>query len=229
MSRSFMQVNALLLVKAALLLIPGLASANLITNGDFDASNSTTTTPTGWTQIGLEQGVMPYSMFPEMPIYESGPNFYDLGGINNPVPNPGDGIEQTVSTLIGTTYTLSFGLSSEDGTDPPEDLNVLIDGSTLHTYTLVSTFDPFTGPWVTETLDFTATSASTTVAFTVDATEGMGNADLGNNDPLLAEITLNPSATSSVPEPSAGWIIAAGFGAIALWRRRRAAAVFEGE
>ena len=131
----------------------------------------------------------------------------------------GDGIEQTVSTVIGTSYTLTFGVSSEDGTDPPEDLNVLINGATLNTYTLASTFDPFTGPWVTETQDFTATSISTVLAFTVTPTMGTGNADLGNNDPLLDGIALNVSGTASVPEPSAGWMIAGGLAIATLLRR----------
>lgn len=206
-----------------LLLLPAISSADLLTNGGFEASSSTTTTPTGWTQIGLMQGVMPYSMFPTMPVYQ-GANFYDIGGIANPLPNVGDGIEQTVSTVIGASYTLSFGLSSEDGTDPAENLNVLLNGTTLHTYTLVSTFVPFAGPWMTETLNFTATSSSTTVAFTVTPTMGSGNADLGNNDPLLDGITLNPAGHSAVPEPSEAWLIAAGLAIGFLWRAARARA-----
>lgn len=211
MLRSHLSANAWLL------LIPAVASANLLTNGSFDASTSTTTTPTGWTQIGLEQGVMPYSTFTTMPVY-NGPNFYDLGGIANPLPNVGDGIEQTVSTVTGTSYALTFGLSSEGGTDPPEDLNVLINGTTLHTYTLVSSFVPYTGPWMTEMLDFTATSPSTTLAFTVMPTV---DTFLGNNDPLLDGITLNASSpSSSVPEPAAGCLIAAGLTAVMLLRAR---------
>ena len=56
--------------EALLLVIPAIGNANLLTNGSFEASTSTTITPTGWTQIGLEQGTVPYSMFPTMPIYD---------------------------------------------------------------------------------------------------------------------------------------------------------------
>lgn len=207
------------LAATMLLVFPFASWANLITNGSFEASSSTTTTPTGWTQIGLTQGVFPYSLAPDMPVYD-GLNFYDLGGWANPLPNSGDGIQQTVSTTAGTTYTLSFGLSSEDGSDPAEILNVLINGVGVQSYTLISTFVPFTGPWVTETLSFTAASSSTTIAFTVTSSvAGSGNADLGNNDPLLDGITLNPPS-GGVPEPATWSIVAAGIAVLAARRVR---------
>ena len=208
-------------VLAVILVAFPLASwASLVTNGSFEASSSTTTTPTGWTQIGLTQGVFPYSLATGMPVYD-GLNFYDLGGWANPQPNSGDGIQQTVPTTSGLLYTLSFGLSSEGGSDPPEILNVLINGSVLNSYTLVASGDPFTGPWVPEALNFTASSSSTVVAFTVTSSvAGSGNTWLGNNDPLLDGITLNAPSSGGAPEPATGGFVAAGIATMAVRKMR---------
>jgi len=212
-------MSSKLVFATALLSLPLASWANLIVNGDFAASSSEYVTPTGWTQIGLTQGVFPYASEPGMPAYDSSPNCYDFGGWANAVPNSGDGIEQTVATTAGTAYTFTFGLSSESGDDPPEVLNILINGVEATSYTVVSTSVPFTHPWATETFDFTAASASTTIAFTVTSSiPDSGNADLGNNDPLLAGVVLN-AVSVSTPEP-AGWSIAAlGIGMVAFRRR----------
>jgi hypothetical protein len=92
-------------------------AANLLVNADFESTDngySETLTPAGWTNIGHVDGVIAYSVF-NTPAY-NGSYYYDEGGYGDPANNPGDGIEQTVATLIGQTYTLTFGLSSENGT-----------------------------------------------------------------------------------------------------------------
>jgi hypothetical protein len=172
---------------------------DLITNGDFGSSTSVTQTPAGWTNIGPADGVIANYAF-GTPSYMGNASYFDLGGFGDALPAPGDGIEQTVTTSVGTIYKLSFGLSNEN--DPgwgPEFLNVLVNGTEIQSYamTLNSSFFSFELPWVTEMLNFTATSPSSVIAFTVTGT------NLGGQDPLIAGVHLepNPTSPSTVPEP----------------------------
>jgi FG-GAP-like repeat len=169
------------------------AAGNLILNGDFEDSTSTTTTPPFWTNIGHEDGVIAYAQFPSQPVYQ-GAEFYDLGGFGEPQPPVGDGIEQTVATTPGDTYTLTFGLGQENQSGT-EILQVAI-GSQVTDYTLVPTgTGVFTDPFTTQTIQYVATGASTTIAFTI----ADNSPTTGSNDPLIDGVSF---AQSSGP-PSA--------------------------
>jgi hypothetical protein len=173
--------------------------ANLITNGGFGATTSDTQTPAGWTNIGPADGVIANSTF-STPSYMGFASYFDLGGFGDALPASGDGIEQTVTTSVGTIYKLSFGLSNENAPGfGPEFLNVLVNGTEIQSYamTLNSSFPSFELPWVTEMLDFTATSPSSVIAFTVTGTNP------GGQDPLIAGVDLEANSTSpsTVPEP----------------------------
>jgi hypothetical protein len=108
---------AILAALAAATLVSQHAQASeLIVNGGFEESTSAITTPPGWTQIGVQQGVLTYAaVAPYIPDYQ-GTNFYSLGGAgSNGYITPGAGIEQSVATVIGSSYQLNFGLSGENG------------------------------------------------------------------------------------------------------------------
>jgi hypothetical protein len=191
-------------------------AANLILNGGFELTNngySETLTPVDWTNVGHIDGVIAYSLF-GTPAYD-GSYFYDLGGFGQPTPNQNDGIEQTVTTSVGSVYTLVFGLTSENGSGN-ENLNVLVNGSLIQTYALTvnGSYGNLAAPFVTETLSFTASSTSSTILFTVTG------AVLGNNDPMIDGISLNLAGNSSVPEPATWFTCLAGLALSALRFRK---------
>jgi hypothetical protein len=202
---------------SALLAAASTASAtNLLVNGDFEASSSDVTTPPGWTNIGHEDGVIPYSAFVTPPY--DGLFFYDIGGFGSPLPAPGDGIEQTVTTTPGAHYTLTFGLTHEDGSGP-EIADVMI-GSQLTQYPLGIDGDgPLKSPFVTHQISYVAAGATTTIAFTVDP----ASAFLGNNDPMIDKVIFSPVVAGGVPEPATWATVLLGLGGMgAVLRRRRA-------
>ncbi len=185
------------------------AHANLLVNGDFEASSSPTATPPGWTNIGHSDGVIAYSQF-STPAYD-GRYFYDLGGFGNASGPVGDGIAQTVITVAGQPYTLTFGLSSEDvrGTST---LDVTI-GGLLTQYTQGSTGTFLGKGFTTQTINYIATGATTTIRF-IESFNSSG----GNNDPLIDGVIFE--GRTAVAEPASAIALAAGLGALAFSRRR---------
>lgn len=184
-------------------------AVNLLVNGDFEASSNPTTTPPGWTNIGHSDGVIPYSIGP-LPAYD-GNYFYDLGGYGNASGPIGDGLTQNVATTIGKTYTLTFGVSSEDVAGTSE-LNVLIGGqSTLFSFTSGGTY--FLKGFTTQSINYVATSALTAISFIETA-----NSSGGNNDPLIDGVKFE---TSAAPETATWAMMLMGFGALGSSMRMR--------
>jgi hypothetical protein len=194
------------------LLFAGTAgAANLIVNGGFELSDngfSETLTPEGWTNIGHIDGVIAYSVF-NTPAYQ-GNYFYDEGGYGDAANAPGDGIEQTVSTVAGQHYTLTFGLTGEN-VSGIEIADVTI-GSQLTQYTLTvnPSYGELTEPFTTYSISYIATGSSTTIAFTTDA----ASPSFGSNDPMIDGISF--VGTSGVPEPSTWAMMLVGFAGLAF-------------
>ena len=179
-------------------------ASSLLVNGDFELTNngySQVATPLGWHSVGHVDGVIAYSLF-GTPAYD-GSYFYDLGGFGQVFPTPGDGIEQTVATNIGTSYTLQFGLSGENVSGAAI-LNVLINGTLQQSFAVPQSFGlgAFRNPFVTQSLTYTADSLASTIRFTVTG------GPLGNNDPLIDAVSFDVSPAQGpqpVPEP-ATWL-----------------------
>ena len=196
------------------------AATNLITNGGFELTNngySETDTPVGWTNIGHTDGVIAYSVF-NTPAYD-GSYYYDEGGYGDAANGPGDGIEQTVATVAGQQYTLTFGLSQENESGT-EIADVTIGSQeTQYTLTPTSNYGEFQLPFTTYQISYTADSPTTTIAFTTDAPAP----SLGDNDPLIDGISFSGPSVSSAPEPSTWALMIAGVGlagaALRLGRR----------
>lgn len=182
-------------------------ATNLLVNGNFEASSSQTATPPGWTNIGHSDGVIGYSAF-GTPAYD-GNYYYDIGGYGSPLPNVGDGITQSVSTVAGSVYSLTFGYSGENTAGASTVLDVLI-GSVLSQFTIIADNSGlFKKPFQTVTLNYTATSALTAISFTQSSSTFNGN-----NDVLLDGISFQLAQGGGVPEPAAWAMMLAGFGLV---------------
>jgi len=197
--------SKILLVAAAALMASASASfaaSELVTNGDFSAGLS------GWTKSG-KIDVYTDSFYQSVGGSNSSGangNYLGIGSQNSTV--LGSSIFQTLSTVIGQTYTLSFdyaGFGAGNGT------NTQTLGYTIGSIT--SSFVSVPTQWLstnldkiffTQTVTFTATSTSTKLAFK-DLTTDSRNADM-----LLDNVSVR--AVTPVPGPEAG----AGLGALAL-------------
>ncbi|WP_426168589.1 PEPxxWA-CTERM sorting domain-containing protein [Sandarakinorhabdus sp. DWP1-3-1] len=195
------------------------AAANLLVNGNFEASTSQTSTPTGWTNIGHTEGVISYASF-GTPAYD-GDYYYDIGGYGGATPAPGEGISQTVTTVPTALYTLTFGFSGENTAGVSTVLDVLI-GSQLSQFTIVGDGSGvFKKPFQTTSINYLATGASTTISFTIASSTAFGF-----NDPLIDGVSFALAGPgSTVPEPASWAMLIAGFGLVGAAARRRRVAV----
>ena len=209
-----------LLTSACLLafVVASPAAANLLVNGDFEASTSQTATPPGWTNIGHTEGVIAYSAF-ATPAYD-GSYFYDIGGYGGATPALGDGITQTVATAAGL-YTLIFGFSGENARAATTVLDVLI-GAQLSQFTIVAdNRGPVQRPFQTASINYLSAGGPTAISFTISSSTAVGY-----NDPLIDGVSFALAGPGgAVPEQASWAMLIAGFGLVGVAARRRRAAV----
>lgn len=196
-----------------LLSIPFLAlsvsSAALITNGSFE--DQTTTGDDlggllGWTQSGAVADT-------------EADNFYDAVATDGTYyARFADGgyVEQTLTTVIGVEYDVSFdfllmvnkpGINSRDGV-----ATVALGGTTFITS---DTYDETDLEWHTVVGSFTATSTSSTLTFTTSRATGT----------LYSNMQLYVDNISVIPEPSSYALLAGclGLGYVMVRRRKHTA------
>lgn len=117
-------------------------------------------------------------------------------------PGPG-ALSQAFSTVAGTNYLLSFDLSRNGGDSSL--LSVSFNGGAQTTFTGTDTITHYT-------VDYTATSASTTLEFL--------SANVVANSGAVID---NVSVVSAVPEPETYGMLLAGLGLLGFIGRRKAA------
>ena len=225
-----LKLNASLMISVALSLVN--AGAATILNGSFETTvpavgnaacgifASGSTSITGWTVVGpagTDVGVC-NTNFAQSGISflaEDGSNWLDLTGLNS---NSTEGVQQIVATTIGDSYTLSFWVGNVDspstGFGVTSTVNVLANGTSLGKFTNNCTVCTTTQQWMQFSDTFTATSASTTLAFL--------NADPGtDNTNGLDNLVLTDNGPAGVPEPSSIVLVGSGLLGLAAWLRQR--------
>ncbi len=199
--------------------------ADLIANGSFETPVvpaggflnffSGSTLITGWTVVGLEVSIVSESYaagcctFPA----EAGHQWLDLTG---DVSNQVEGVKQTVTTTLGTQYTLSYWVGNVD--DPnlghpfgtQSSVKVLVDGTLIDTAT--NTTNSTKLSWENFTDTFTATGTTTTIEF-------LNNDPITDNSNGLDNVTLN--ATGAVPEPGTIPVLGVILACLGLFHYRR--------
>ena len=140
---------------------------------------------------------------------QDGSQSLDLTGEGNQGAN---GVKQSVSTIIGMPYVLSFYLGREDPLAPgyrggPSALDFILNQDAPVTFTDTDMFSNDIA-WKQFVFGFTATTATTTFAF-LNAT------GTGNNFAGLDNVDLE-----AIPEPGTLALFGLGFGILLLLRRR---------
>ena len=184
------------------------AQANLLTNGSFENTtgfvpdvndvmilNPGATTMTGWTVISGGGSLTwdgPTNLFGL--TASQGSYFLDLTGYHDDTPY--GGVQQTIGTIPGQAYVLSFDLGSSTTYGVPDAITAAA-GSTSQTFT--STNTTLTNAWETEVLNFTATSGTTLISLT----GALANHYIGLDN-------ISVEGPSPVPLPPSVWLFGSG-------------------
>ena len=195
------------------------ADANLLVNGSFESGafapngegfeslNAGATDISGWTVISNEM-----AWGSNTNIYgltsSDGDKFLDLTGYHNA--SPYGGVAQTIDTIVGRTYTVSFDIGDSTNLNPLLNGPVAVE-SAAGTADKIFFLDPSTSGnlWQRYSYQFIATDTTTNVSFT--GTTGVDYIGLDN-----ASVTINP-----VPEASTMLLFLLGASSLVLFTRKR--------
>lgn len=194
---------------------------NLIVNGSFESGPATvnmvigsgSTAITGWTTIN--SGVEYFQpAFWGMGPAQDGAFAVDLDNYTF----PSGGLQQTFATVAGQAYQVEFWGStlSGFGRDGTGNIQLLLAGILQNTFHLENHTGQFA--WQNFTFDFTATDATTTLAFAANENPFLHFANLDNVVVGLAPGSGNQAA---VPEPSSLFLMATATCLLALAYRKR--------
>lgn len=179
---------------AACLALSAPASAMLITNGSFESGTL------GWTVGG--GGVDVVSAPTWGPL--DGNNLVDLNAFT-----PGS-LSQIISTIVGQTYVLEFGLSGNFSTTSTTKTVDLVAGSTFASFQFAKPVGWTTSNmfWTTIQHSFVADATTATISFTSTIAGAEG-------------VALDAISAVAVPAPSVLALLGLGVASIGFWRRRR--------
>jgi choice-of-anchor C domain-containing protein len=189
---------------AALVLAAGFSGTalaqggNLVRNGDFEANGPVP----AW--LSLHAGSA------AIPGWRIGSGYVDLvgrwwqpagGGSSVEVGSPGPGaLEQSVATVPGRRYRLSFALAGNPEGPPRVKTLVVSAGPTSRTFSFDSAGHTRQAMgWRTQTLDFTAAASTTTIGFA--RTDGSPRS--GWWGPAIDDVSLVPLGAAAAPPAAA--------------------------
>ncbi len=185
---------------------PGLAHADLVTNGGFeddviDASGDPVTPPSGWTVVGGPAA--------NIGVDNSNPNSGQNEAFLGTIGTTG-ALQQTLTTVAGTTYDISFAVENQTPGSTSDSFVMSFGSDTLLTLDGTSLLP---GGYVVYNFTDVAAGPSTLLAFTERNDEGNW---------YLDDVSVNAESTA-VPEPSPMAMFAtmlAAFGLMLGLRRR---------
>lgn len=176
----------------------------------FATYNAGSTAITGWTVNTVNIDWVKTSVWNA----SNGNYSIDMNG----TPGGPGGIQTVISTTVGSTYRVSFdiaGYLTPGSNTNPKVMKTMAGGiTTLHYLTATQSYSqPFALPlavtWSTRSVDFIATSNSSTVSFvSLVATDG-------------SAMLLDNVSIQSVPEPGITVLIAVGVAGLVMRRRRQ--------
>jgi hypothetical protein len=223
-----MKMTPALILSLSVALLAGSAHANLISNGSFEDASAGSSLPTGngsqlpsgstdiadWTVLG-GPGFDGVAWLPNDNGYGVstlfGNLFLDLTGYDDQTPY--FGVSQTISTVAGQNYTLTFDLGV-DQSDSRYDGPISVTASAGSTSQVLGPYDPpgAGNQWGAFTLNFTANSASTLISIQGE----QGDQYIG-----LDNVAVN-GASGAVPETSTWAMMLIGFAGFAFVGYRKA-------
>ena len=145
----------------------------------------------------------------------NGNQWLDLTG---DLSNTLEGVEQSVATVTGKTYDLSFDVGNQVNPGGPygttSTVQVLVNGSVAGTFTNSGVTGSTSQSWENFKTSFVASGTTTSIEFQnldprTDNTNGLDN------------VVLTGAAGPSVPEPATLGLLVLGLADIGLHRRRR--------
>ncbi|MCB1800132.1 MAG: choice-of-anchor C family protein [Gammaproteobacteria bacterium] len=216
---------AVLVCALCTLQLPTMALANLITNHSFEAGPAVpggqsfvtvgggSTAITGWLVTGSTIDVVE----PGWNVSD-GNRAIDLDGAFSI-----GGIQQTISTITGATYDVTFDLSGNPGfpgqAAGPQVKNVRV---AIDSFTQDYQFDtqgltPATLTWQPNSFSFTASGDSATLSF---ASLSPGNNSWGAMIDNVSVTQRSNGGTGTAPTPAVAGLLVAGLACFGLVRRR---------